>query len=282
MTWHADTAVLDRYATGALDDASALSVEAHLVSCAACRAALAPAVAPERLSTIWHGVEEVLDAPRPAPVERVLRRIGVAEHVARLLAATPSLRLSWLAAVAFALGFAVLAAQGQWGGRGLLVFLTVAPILPVAGTAVAFGPSLDPTYELSLATPMHNVRLLILRAVAVVSTTTMLAGLAAIFLPQLTWMVAAWLVPALALTASTLALATWVSPERAAGAVSILWVTGVLVSEIAGAGGMAAFRAGGPVQSVFFHAPGQAVFLGLAAAAVLLVLRRRDSFEMAR
>ena len=282
MTWHADTAVLDRYASGALDDASALSVEAHLVSCADCRAAVAPAVPPERLATIWYEVEEVLDVPRPAPVERVLRRIGVAENVARLLAATPSLRLSWLAAVAFALAFAVLAAQGQWGGRGLLVFLTVAPVLPVAGTAVAFGPSLDPTYELSLASPMHNVRLLLVRAVAVLSTTTLLAGLAALFVPHLTWIVAAWLVPALALTAVTLAVATCLSPERAAGAVTTIWVGGVLVTEVAAAGGLAAFKAGGPVQSVFFHVPGQATFLALAAVAVGVVLHRRDSFEISR
>ncbi len=280
MNWHADTALLDRYATGTLDDASALSVEAHLLTCALCQAAVATAVPADRLAAIWDEVEEVLDAPRPAPVERVLRRLGVGEHLARLLAATPSLRLSWLGAVAFALAFAVLATHGQWGGRGLLVFLAVAPILPVVGTAVAFGPSLDPTYELSLASPMHNLRLLLLRAVAVLSTTTVLAGLAALFASHLSWMVAAWLVPALALTAVTLALATWLSPEAAAGVVTTLWLGGVLVTEVAAAGGLAAFKAGGPVQSVFFQSSGQAAFLALAAVALGVVLRRRDTFEI--
>lgn len=280
MNWHADTLLLDRYATGALDDASALSVEAHLLACAPCQAAVAAAAPADRLAAIWDEVEEALDAPRPAPVERALRRLGVGEHLARLLAATPSLRLSWLGAVAFALAFAVLATHGQSGGRGLLVFLAVAPILPVVGTAVAFGPSLDPMYELSLASPMHNVRLLLLRAIAVLSTTTVLAALAGLFASHLSWLVAAWLVPALALTAVTLALATWLSPEAAAGVVTTLWLGGVLVSEVAAAGGLAAFKAGGPVQSVFFQVSGQATFLALAAVALGVVLRRRDTFEI--
>lgn len=282
MTWHADTALIDRYATSALDDASALSVEAHLLACDACRASVRRTVPTSRVEAIWQEVEEVVDAPRPGLVERALRRLGLREHIARVLAATPSLRLSWLTAVSFALAFAVLAAHGGWGERAMLVFLIVAPLFPVAGTAVAFGPSLDPTFELSVATPMHSFRLLILRALAVLATSTVLAGAAGLLLPQLDVLAAAWVLPALGLTAVTLALATWLSPETASGLVAVAWVAAVLVTEVMGAGSLAAFKAGGPVESVAFQPAGQVAFAVLAAVAAAVAFRRRDSFELAR
>jgi len=71
-------------------------------------------------------------------VERTIVRAGVKEHVARLLAATPSLRLSWFCAGTVAIMFTSWVAQT--GQRGLLFFLIVAPLLPVAGVAAAYGP----------------------------------------------------------------------------------------------------------------------------------------------
>ena len=59
--------------------------------------------------------------------------------------------------------------------------------------AGAFASAFDPTYELATAAPMSNVRLLLLRAAAVMATTTLLAGLAAFALPVLDWTAAAWL-----------------------------------------------------------------------------------------
>ena len=94
MSWHVDDAVLGRYGAGSLDDANALSVEAHLLGCAACRERTAPLADTARLESVWASVQELVDAPRPTPVERLLLRLGVREHVARLLAATPSLTLS--------------------------------------------------------------------------------------------------------------------------------------------------------------------------------------------
>ncbi len=101
-TWHADAALLAHYAADELDDARAYSVEAHLMACETCRTALGPAVSAARLDAMWAEVAERVDAPRPGIVERSLVWLGVKEHAARLLAATPSLRLSWLAAEALA------------------------------------------------------------------------------------------------------------------------------------------------------------------------------------
>ena len=100
MSWHVETEVLEGYASGSADDAHAFSIEAHVLACADCRARMSKLVEPERVERMWAEVEDRLDAPRPTYVERLLRRAGASDHVARLLAATPSLSLSWLGAVA--------------------------------------------------------------------------------------------------------------------------------------------------------------------------------------
>src|SRR4051812_39329467 len=196
MTWHAEDDLLDAYVAGAVDRAHAFSIEAHLAQCERCRMAIAPRADGLRLERLWLDVEDRLDAPVPGPIESVLRRLGMSEHVARLLAATPSLRLTWLSAIALVLGFGVLAAH--YGERGLLLFLCVAGLAPMAGVAAAFAPGLDPTYELGLAAPLSSARLLLLRSAAVLATTIPLAGIAALALPSVGWTAVAWLVPSLA------------------------------------------------------------------------------------
>src|SRR5439155_10052887 len=187
------TEVVARYAGGELDEARAYSLEAHLLSCGDCRALLSPLADRTTVERTWMEIEEAVDSPRPGPVERLLRRLGVPEHLSRLLAATPSLRLSWFAAVTVALGFAVLAARGDHAG--LVVFLAMAPLIPVAGVAAAFGPGIDPTYEIGLASPYRSGRLLLLRSMAVLVASLVLIGLGALALPGLDWSAMAWLLP---------------------------------------------------------------------------------------
>lgn len=190
-----------------------------------------------------------MDAPiRPGLIERVLLRCGLPDPVARLLAATPSLRLSWLGAVSLSLVFAVLAAHA--GPEGTLLFLVTAPMLPLAGVAVAYGRGVDPSYEISMAAPMQNSRLLLIRSAAVLASTTMLSGLAAMALPHLDWGAVAWLLPSFALTVGSLALSTFVPPLRAAGLVCFLWFAGLVVARVATGSTLSAF--GGSAQVGFF------------------------------
>lgn len=267
MTWHAGATELARYATGAVDDATASSVEAHLVSCSSCRARVATHVEPLRMEQVWSGVIDAIDRPRPRLVERLLHRLGVSDGTARLLAATPSLQLSWLAAVAGTLAFAVLAAQA--GPNGLALFLVVAPLVPLAGVAAAFGPELDRNHEISAATPTAGWRLLLLRGCAVFGTTLVVAGLAALGLPDLHWTSAAWILPALSLTLAALGLATFTSIERAATAVAVFWVTAVSVAAYGPSDWMAAFGTTGQTWS-----------LAVIAVAVIVIIQRRDAFEL--
>ena len=69
--------------------------------------------------------------------------------------------------------------------RGLALFLVVAPLIPVAGVAAAFGPGLDPTWEITVAAPGGGFRLLLLRAAAVFATTFAMASVASLALPGL-------------------------------------------------------------------------------------------------
>ncbi|MBW3651971.1 MAG: zf-HC2 domain-containing protein [Actinobacteria bacterium] len=282
MTWHADATLLDRYASGEIDHARASSLEAHLLACAECRTAVAGRVDNDRLAATWHEMEEVLDAPRPGLVERLLLRLGVAEHLARLLVSTPALRLSWLVGLSVALGFAVLASHAGQGEAGMLVFLLVAPLLPVAGVAVAFAPGIDPAYEIALAAPMASFRLLLVRSAAVMASTAALAGAAALALPDIGWVVVAWVLPALGLSALSLALSSFVAPLPSAAAVASVWVVGVLGSELAAARRLGTPLGIGQLHSLAFDPAGQLCFAVLAAVAALVIAGRRDVYELGR
>lgn len=219
MTWHAEAQTLARYAAGAVDAVTAASVEAHLAGCALCRDGLAPYADTERLDRTWAAVVDVLDAPRATPAERALRALGVRDDHARLLAATPSLRTSWLLSVLLVTAFAVLAGQATASGT---FFLLVVPLVPVAGVAAAYGPGVDAAYEVGVAAPFGGARLLLLRTVAVLSFSLVACGVAAAAVPGLTG--AEWLLPGLGLSAATLAATTVTTPQLAAGGVAFGWL----------------------------------------------------------
>jgi hypothetical protein len=269
--WHVDGELLAAYAAGRLDVVGTWSVEAHLTSCAGCRELAGALVEPERLRRVRAALIAAVDVPHTGVAERLLIRLGVPDHTARLLAATPALRGSWLLAIATTLVFAVLAARVGSGPDASLAFLCVAPLLPLAGIAVAYGPGIDPTYEIGLAAPMRGLRLLLLRAAAVVGASAALAAAASLALPGLSLATAGWLLPALALAVCSLALATVVSPLRATGISAGAWVAAVLVT----------VASPGP-SSVLFAAPGQAAFAILGLLAAVVVGLRRGRFESDR
>jgi Putative zinc-finger len=269
--WHADAELLAAYDDQRLDTATRWSVEAHLTSCAACRLQARALVDPARLGRLRAALVDAVDLPRAGLVERLLVRLGMADHTARLLAATLALRGSWLLAVAMALAFAVLAAWVQSGQDANLAFLCLAPLLPLAGIAVAYGPGVDPTYEIGLAAPVRSFRLLLLRAAAVLGTAILLGGAASLALPQLGPGAAGWLLPSLALTASSLALATTVEPLRAIGITAGAWIVAVVVTVAPPAS-----------SSVLFAVAGQAAFALLALLGASVLLLRRGHFESGR
>lgn len=271
-TWHADPSVLALYAAEDLDDVRASSLEAHLLECERCRGTLSPMVPAAHLDVMWSGIETALAAPRPGFVERVLLHLGVHEHVARLLAATPSLRLSWFFAEAFALGSAAFAAQNtagtHAGGPALFLFLVLAALAPVAGVAAAFGPGIDPSYEIGVASPMRTDRLLFIRATAVLVASILIGSIAAIALPGMDRTVTLWLLPALGLTLATLAVATWLHPIAAACVVGLGWTAFAAVVSVANADPLAPF-----------HLIGQLVSVVSIVACLVVLTQRHSAFE---
>jgi hypothetical protein len=269
--WHVPDDELRRYANGASDPPWLWSTDAHLSSCAACRQRLARAVDPDGAETGWSRLEGELDAPKPGLLEAAMVRLGVPEHTARLLFAVPALRLSWLAAVVLTLTSTTAAGHAAKALAVPILFLAVAPLLPLAGVALSFGPGVDPTYELALVAPMHTFRLLLLRCAVVLTTTTALTGAASLALPGYGPVALGWLLPALTMTLLSLALTPRLGPVAAAGWVGVGWLA-LLV-------GTVRFDTG---ESALFAATGQvALAVGAAAAAAALVKVRR-AFDTGR
>jgi hypothetical protein len=269
MTWHVHDDLLAEYGQGRLDLARVMSVEAHVARCARCRRAV-PAD-PGWLAASWESVLDAVDQPTRLWWERLLTGVGVPDHRVRLLAATPALRRSWLLANAAVLAFAALAAVAMdvTDPRRLVVFLGVAPVLPVLAVAGAYGPGVDRLHEIASATPAAGGRLLLWRASAVLVASIGLCAAASMvasaFLPGAGWSAAAWLLPALALSAGTLALGTVVPIRVAAAGLGWCWVTGVAVAAL-WYGDLRAV-AGATAQLCYV---GAAVLAGAA-----LILRRR-------
>jgi hypothetical protein len=221
--WHLDADLLEDYALGApLSPARAASVEKHLEACADCRAGIAPLADASRLDAVWAEVVDTVDAPAPLWVERLLTRLGVSGPTARLIGLTPSLRVPWLAGMAVALLLALAAAHT--GETGVALFLALAPVLPVAGVALAFGPRTEPMHEVALATAYSSFRLLLARSAAVVASTLLVAVPVAALLPGSPWLAVGWLLPALALVTASLALAGRVEPAVSAAALGAAWL----------------------------------------------------------
>jgi hypothetical protein len=103
-----------------------------------------------------------------------------------------------------------------------MIFLVVAPLVPVLAVATAFGPEAGPALEQESSAPYPLARLLLLRTAAV-----LLAALPVVLVGQFVFPESAawvWLLPALGFTAAVLALSTWFGPWRPASAITVVWV----------------------------------------------------------
>jgi hypothetical protein len=264
--WHLADDELRTYLAGRASPPGLWSTEKHLEACARCRDGLSRVADAETVENGWSRLDASLDEPRRGPVESVLVAMGVPEHTARLLAATPALRLPWLVAVALTLMSTAAGAHLAQSMSTPVAFLAAAPLLPLAGVAVSFGPGLDPTYELTLVAPVDTFRLVLLRAVVVLATSIGLSAVACLALPDVGLLALAWLLPALALTLLGLALTPSLGPVVASALTGLGWLAALTVT-VRGATG----------ASVLFGPAGQlaAAAVGLAAATAVLLVRGR-------
>ena len=242
-THHVTAADLRAWVLGEADGTVSMSVEQHVVRCGPCQTAVgrvvsdaadvvtggAPDAASGRnlftatpdLDAVWRAVRDEIEVPPVSAFERLLARIGLPPADAMLVSAAPALRGSWICALALSIAFAVAGAVSAHD-RSVALFLMVAPLVPVVGVAVAFGPEVGPALEQESSAPYPLVRLVFLRtgAVLLAALPVVVAG-QLVFPEHVSWV---WLLPALGFTAVVLALSTWFGPWRPAVAVILTWV----------------------------------------------------------
>lgn len=225
-------------------------------------------VDPRRIDRNWRAITFELDAPRPGRIERMLRALGLPTHLTRLVVATPALRRAWFVACALAMLVAMGPYDVERPQESLFVLLVLAPLVPVLGVSFAYGVEADPAHEVSLATPMRGVRLILTRAATVLTISIALLGLAALLAPEVSPLAFAWLLPALGLTTASVALMTVFPPRRAALVTTGAWMTAVIVAWAAATDRLAAFSAAGQVAMVV-----------LTVVALVTIWQRRDRFD---
>lgn len=219
-----------------------------------------------RIDANWRAITFELDAPAPSRLERVLRKVGFSSGTARLVAATPALRRSWAAALAAVVLIGLGASNDD--PDNIVAMLLLAPLIPVLGVALAYGPAVDPAHEIGLATPMRGLRLLLIRAATVVSVAIAVLAGSVLLSAASNGLAFVWLLPALALTSVALGLMTITTPRRAVAAVSVSWALVAFVVQAATQDAMALF---GPAMQV--------ASLVAAGVAGLVVVRRHEAFD---
>jgi hypothetical protein len=117
---------------------------------------------------------------------------------------TPSLLPSWIVASVVVLAAGVLV---TWSTGAPMVAL-LAPALAGAGIAYAYGPSVDPAFELSQTMPISDRMVLLVRALAVFGVNAALGAVASLVSAGAAGMTFGWLAPMTMVAAGGLAMAT--------------------------------------------------------------------------
>jgi len=156
------------------------------------------------LDKVWTGVAAELWRRHPGPLERTAGRLLRSPGLARALLTTPSLLAPWLIASVVVLGAGAAATTGT--GQPLVALL--APALAGAGIAYAYGPGVDPAWELSASVAVSNRMVLLVRALAVFGLDAVLGLAASAASGTASGVTFGWLVPMTAVSAFALAVAT--------------------------------------------------------------------------
>ncbi|MEV6493889.1 zf-HC2 domain-containing protein [Actinoplanes sp. NPDC051633] len=265
-TWHADADLLAAYAGGALDAARSASVDQHLLGCDRCRAAIAAEADRPLLERVWLDTVDVLDRPPVSAAERILTIAGLPPAAARLASKASRARRAWLWSCAVLAVFAF--AAPRTAGWLITWFLVLAPLVPVTGVALAYGPDTDPMHEVVASAPYPRLRLILLRSLLVVPVTAVLVLVTGLTVPGGPRSSALWLLPGLALSAVTLALETRFGALPVATAVSLAWITFAVSAQVSTGSVLAAY---GPVV--------QLTCLTAVAVVALAALGRRQPWR---
>lgn len=271
-TWHAPSDALVQFARSPeiIEEVTASSIEQHLVACAECRAVVAGATDTALLRRSWAEVVDAIDQPRENLLERLLVRLGMPSDMARVVGATPGLRLAWLAAAAL-LAAAAIATSRDAGSD--TAFLILAPLVPLGAVVLTFLPAEEPGGEAATATPLAGAGLVLRRSVAVLAPTFAILVLAGLAQPNLTAGGALWVLPGLALALGSMALATYIRVTSATATLAVVWIS--LVASVSVLDG----RRVPIAETMVFGVVGQLTAAALVLVAIGALYLRRDRFS---
>ena len=213
------------------------------------------------LGRVWISVAAQVWHRQPGWLERTAGRLLRSPGLARALLTTPSLLLPWLLT-----SIAVLAAGAAAttdSGQPLVALL--APAVAAAAIAYAYGPGMDPAWELSCSMAVSDRMVLLVRALAVFAVNAVLGLVAAAVSASgaAAAVTFGWLIPMTAVCAFALAVATVARSASAGAAAGVgAWLITVLCGQAASGHFAAA------VSDTVLFLPYLAIGAGCAAVAV--------------
>lgn len=182
------------------------------------------------LARVWTGVAARVWQRQRGSVERLAGRVLRSPGLARALVTTPSLLTPWLVASAVVLA----AGAAATNAAGLPLVGLVAPAVAASGIAYAYGPGLDPAWELARSMAVSDRTVLLVRAVGVLGVDAALGLVASAASGAAAGIEFEWLVPMAAVSLLTLAVASLVrSATAGVGAGLGAWCIAVLAGKAA-------------------------------------------------
>jgi hypothetical protein len=200
----------------------------HIAVCAECRRAAHASLGGVDLGRVWVRVAADAWAEPAGRVERVAGAVLRSRGLARALVTTPSLIASWIGATVVVLIVGAIATRST--GEPWVALL--APALAGVGIAYAYGPGIDPAFELGRSMAIPDRLILIVRALAVFGINAGLGLVAMLFAREASGLTLGWLAPMTAVAALALAIATWTgSPNVGVAGALAGWAMVVLAVE---------------------------------------------------
>jgi hypothetical protein len=179
------------------------------------------------LDGVWTGVAAQVWRREPGRLERAAVRALRSPGLARALLTTPSLLMPWIIATAVVLGAGAITGAGT--SEPLVALF--APAVAAAGIAYAYGPGIDPAWELSSSMAVSDRMVLLVRAVAVFGLNAALGLAASAASGAAAAITFGWLIPMTAVSALALAAAVVTrSPNTGVAAGLTAWAITVLAT----------------------------------------------------
>jgi hypothetical protein len=221
------------------------------------------------LNRVWTGVATEVWRRHPGRLERAAARLLRSPGLARTLVITPSLMLPWLISTVVVFGVGALINTGP----GQPAVWLVAPAVAAVGIAFAYGPAIDPAWELSSSCAVSDRMVLLTRSVVVFALNAGLGLLASAASGAVAALTFGWLIPMTAVCALALAVAV---ATRSASVGATAGVAAWVIAVLAGQTASGQFTAS--VTNVNAYLPYLAV-AACCAAIVAYAIRPQRSFQ---